>query len=245
MKNWVLGNWKMNQSLEQVDDFFSNLQIDSSEKAVCGVAPQAIHASYCLDKKNDVLNIGIQNGYFEDAGAFTGETSMVNAKELGISFVIIGHSERRALFAEKDENLAKKVKKAQDLNLQAVFCVGETLEQREAGNAWDIISKQLESGLKSLNNNENLVVAYEPVWAIGTGKTATTEQASDIHNQIRNWLTERFGANGESTPILYGGSVKPENFADLLAQKEIAGGLVGGASLKAGSFNELVKIAQS
>jgi len=248
MKNWVLGNWKMNHSLKNIDAFFKPLNDFKPEaNVVAGIAPQAMHLHYCQVKcqsqKN--LKLGAQNAHFESKGAFTGESSVEAFKELGADFILIGHSERRAQFNESDEFLAQKVMKTIEQNLVAVFCVGETLEQREAGQTWEIIKSQLQGGLGQLKSSDNLVVAYEPVWAIGTGKTATPEQAGEVHSQIRSWLEANLPKNSEPTPILYGGSVKPANFASLLEIKDIAGGLVGGASLQPESFIELCKIAGS
>ena len=244
MKNWVLGNWKMNHTLEEIDSFFSGLKdLNPSANVVAGIAPQALHTKHCLESKPSSLKIGAQNCHYESKGAFTGETSVNSLKDIGVEFILIGHSERRALFNEDHELLKKKLNKTLEHNLLAVYCVGETLEQRESGKTWDIIESQLNEVLKGLSSANNLLIAYEPVWAIGTGKTATAEQAGQVHSQIRTWLESHFSTDASDIPILYGGSVKPENFASLLATDNICGGLVGGASLKAQSFLELCKIA--
>jgi triosephosphate isomerase len=245
MKNWVLGNWKMNQNLADISAFFGSLEDFSiSNEVVAGIAPQAVHLSHCQAAASGRFKIGAQNCHFENSGAYTGESSVLAIKELGCEFILVGHSERRALFAETHEMLAKKTAKVLSEDLLAVFCVGETLGEREAGNTWSVIEEQLNKGLQLVESNvTKLVVAYEPVWAIGTGKTATAEQAGEVHSQIRVWLQARFKDLGEAIPILYGGSVNPGNFASLLENRDICGGLVGGASLKADSFRQLCEIA--
>jgi triosephosphate isomerase len=240
-KNYMIGNWKMNQSLKDIEDFFSGLALTDNQNNFW-IAPQTMHLTKALElgAKAGVL-IGAQNCSDKDHGAYTGETSTDSLMELGCHFTLIGHSERRSYYGETDEFINSKVKKAIEKGLVPVLCVGETLEQREAKQTTDIVLGQIKAGLNrvELNNESELIVAYEPVWAIGTGKTATPEQAGEVHNEIRNLLTELYGETGKDISILYGGSVKPNNVKDLLAQTNINGGLVGGASLKAESYREL------
>lgn len=193
-----------------------------------------------LGAKAGVL-IGAQNSSENEFGAFTGETSVDSLSEMGVHFTLVGHSERRTLFGETDETINKKVLKASQTGILPILCIGETLEEREAGKTLDIVLGQLKAGLKDLKiqNESEVIIAYEPVWAIGTGKTASPEQAGEVHNAIREVLSEIYGDFGQDISILYGGSVKPNNVEDLLAQPNINGGLVGGASLKAESFNAL------
>jgi triosephosphate isomerase (TIM) len=210
------------------------------------IAPQMVHLTHCLEFKKQfpTILIGAQNCGPQPHGAFTGEVSPLALKELGVDFVILGHSERREHFFESDDLINQKVLLSLETGLKVIFCVGETQQQREAGITHDVITQQITNGLKGLapNHLESLIIAYEPVWAIGTGLTATPEQAQDVHQSIRQLIIELLGSHATSTPILYGGSVKPSNLAQLLEKPDINGGLVGGASLKASDFTELLKI---
>jgi len=193
---------------------------------------------------NSNISVGAQNLYFEEKGAFTGEVSPAMVKDVGCSHVLIGHSERRQYFGEADQTVNKKIFAALKAGLLPIVCIGETLEERESNKTFDVIGKQIKEGLAGLSKDQmlKLVIAYEPVWAIGTGKTATPDQAQEVHAFIRKELGKMFDKDvADKTRILYGGSVKPENVKDLMAQKDIDGGLVGGASLKADSFTKLVK----
>jgi len=242
-KSYMIGNWKMNQSLDELTSFFTSLkdaQLKDADNANFWIAPQLIHVSDALRAtENTLFKIGSQTISENDNGAFTGETSAKNLKELGAHFTLIGHSERRALFNETDSALNLKAKKALENNLKVVFCCGETLEQREEGKTLDIVLNQITNGLRDIADSSNIIIAYEPVWAIGTGKTASPDQAEEVHSAIRGLLTELFGDAGKSISILYGGSVKPANVVELLGKPNINGGLVGGASLKADSFAQL------
>lgn len=192
------------------------------------------------------IKLGAQNMYFEANGAFTGEISAEMLRELHCAYVILGHSERREYFKESDELINKKVKKAIESNLKPILCVGETLAEREGGKTIDIVSSQTKLGLANISKDEALkvVIAYEPVWAIGTGKTATPAMAQEVHAEIRKVLAEMFGVDvAEKIQILYGGSMKPENADELLKEKDIDGGLIGGAALKADSFAALINSA--
>ena len=240
-KTYMVGNWKMNQTTAEVESFFADLKLENNQNNFW-IAPQTLHISKCLELGADAgVLIGAQNCSEQEFGAFTGENSVDTLSEMGVHFTLIGHSERRTLFAETDKVINKKVIKAASAGVLPILCVGETLEERESGKTLDIVLGQIKAGLAGLNiqNESEVIVAYEPVWAIGTGKTATPEQAGEVHNAIRGLLIELYGDFGQDISILYGGSVKPNNVKDLLAQENINGGLVGGASLKAESFNAL------
>ncbi len=186
------------------------------------------------------IALGAQDIYWEDQGAFTGEVSAKMLKSVGCKYVIIGHSERRQYFGETDESVNKKLKKALADKLSPIVCIGERLEQREKGKTFKVVETQLKGGFKDIavKDWDNIVIAYEPVWAIGTGKTATPDQAQEVHAYIRKLLPKEVA---QSTRILYGGSVKPENIKDLMAQPDVDGGLVGGASLKVDAFEKIIK----
>ena len=187
------------------------------------------------------IKLGAQNMFYEEKGAFTGEISPLMLKDLGCSYVILGHSERRHIFGETDELINKKVASAVKHGLVPILCVGELLEERESGKTKSVVERQLLEGLKGLKEGDEFVIAYEPVWAIGTGKTATPEQAQEVHKFIRELLAENFGREkAERVRILYGGSVKPENIKGLMEMPDIDGALVGGASLRAASFAKIV-----
>lgn len=230
----IVGNWKMNQTLPQMREFFAGLsQVKIRHEA--WIAPQALHLAEAL--KLSSLPLGAQNCAAEDWGAFTGENSPATLKEMGAHFVILGHSERRALFGETNQLLAKKVPHALSKGLSVIYCVGETLAERDGQRTFDVVKTQLREGLSGVKDpDQHLIVAYEPVWAIGTGKVASPAQAQEVHGFIRNELHEIFGATGNKTRLLYGGSVKPDNVAELLKQKDIDGALVGGASLKSADY---------
>lgn len=217
---------------------------DSKNRSVhAWIAPQFIHISFLKKLKSKLklkLKIGAQNCAYKESGAYTGEVSPVALKDMGVNFTIIGHSERRALFHESHSDLNAKTILALKVGLKVIFCVGETLEEREQGKMQAVIEEQIIKGLENLpaDKIDNLLIAYEPVWAIGTGKTASKEQAQEVHAFIRGILP-RLGLSSDATPILYGGSVKPSNIEELLSQKDIDGALVGGASLKAKDFYAL------
>jgi triosephosphate isomerase (TIM) len=194
--------------------------------------------------EGSVIKLGAQNMHFEDKGAFTGEISASMLNSVGCEYVILGHSERRTIFNENDEMINLKIKKAIEKGLKPIFCIGETLDEREKGITKDVVKRQVEKGLQGVSSNEmkNIMIAYEPVWAIGTGKTATPEQAQEVHEFIRSLVNQIFSKSiSESLVIQYGGSVKPENATELLSQKDIDGALVGGACLKAESFLGIIE----
>jgi len=194
--------------------------------------------------KDSNIKLAAQDMYWEESGAFTGEISPVMLKDAGCEYVIIGHSERRAYFSETNDTVNQKVRAAHAYSLKPILCVGEKLEERESGVMKDVIKDHVVNGLVGITEDQmlNTVIAYEPVWAIGTGKTATPEQAQEVHAFIRELLAEKYSsAVAEAVRIQYGGSVKPSNVAELMAQADIDGGLIGGASLDADSFAQLVK----
>ncbi len=244
----IVGNWKMNQTLKEIETFFSSIDQASVKKLNCEawVAPQALHLSKVLElsQVSGSFQVGAQNINQKDFGAFTGENSPASLKEIGATFTLVGHSERRAIYGENDDLLNQKTLKALEYDLTVIFCVGETLEERESNSTKKVIANQLVEGLKSLLKPQlnNVIVAYEPVWAIGTGKTATPEQAQAVHQDIRQELSQ-LGFDPEKIIILYGGSVKPGNIEGLLSQNDIDGALVGGASLKPQSFLQLCQAA--
>jgi triosephosphate isomerase len=236
----------MNQDLASIKQFFETLKLDDVS-CETWIAPQALHIQNLVSLAPNNLHIGGQNIAETAAGAFTGENSGKSLKELGASFFLVGHSERRSLFNEDDDLLNKKVHFALDCGLKVIFCVGETLEERTQGVTESVIKSQLIEGLEGLGpqqiKGENLLIAYEPVWAIGTGEVATPEQAQAVHKFIKNTLVFDLDWRDTRVPLLYGGSVKPSNAEGLLSQKDIDGALVGGASLKSGDFAELASIA--
>lgn len=241
----IAGNWKMHKTPAETEAFLKDLKsaIPQKPDVEVVVAPTSVClAAAATAAKGSPIRIAAQNCHWEDQGAFTGEVSSPMLKDIGCSHVIIGHSERRQYFGETDESVNKKTKAALAHGLTPIICVGETLPEREAGKIQAVIGTQVEKGLQDLDPKASFVVAYEPVWAIGTGKTATPQQAEEVHQLIRDLLKQTFGQDtAGQTRILYGGSVKPDNIKDLMAQSNIDGGLIGGASLKVDSFTALVR----
>ena len=245
-QNIVVGNWKMNLLVPESVALVKGIleKMDSTPPVQVGIAPPFT----ALDSIGGLLAgtgfvLGGQNIFSETHGAFTGEISAAMLKDAGCGFVILGHSERRNYFGEDDDLINKKVKTALSAGLSVILCVGETLEQREAGQTHAVIENQIRKSLKGLSgpDMESLVIAYEPVWAIGTGKNATPEQAQSVHKFIRNLVAESWGKDtAENIRIQYGGSVNPENCKELLDQDDIDGALVGGASLDADSFCAII-----
>lgn len=242
----LAGNWKMHKTREECRDFFKDFSKNLDKAPAPKGLDLMIAVPYTLlatakDEAPKSTWILSQNVHFEPQGAYTGEVSAAMLKDLGISGTLIGHSERRQYFAETDESVAKKTKAALSGGLSAVVCIGETLEQRESGAMEAVLAQQLREGLAGVPYDPALVVAYEPVWAIGTGKTASPDQAQQAHKFIRGQLAELYSEDhAQQIPILYGGSMKPGNVAELTAQPDIDGGLVGGASLSADDFAEMV-----
>ena len=249
-KKVIAGNWKMNNGINETVSLISELKKEMSGKEfncdviICPPFVNLETAGALL--KGSVIKLGAQNVYFEESGAFTGEISAAMLKGVGCEYVILGHSERRTIFGESDQVINKKLKTAVKNGLKPIFCVGETLEEREKGIAFKIIEEQIRNGLNSFNESglENLIVAYEPVWAIGTGRNATPQQAQDVHLFIRELIAKMFSAGFAAQLVIqYGGSVKADNAKELLSQPDIDGALVGGACLKADSFIKIVEAA--
>lgn len=250
-KKIVAGNWKMNTDINQglqladdVSDFIEELDYDESLFGTI-VAPPYTHL-YAISKiLSPKIGLATQNIAAFENGAYTGEISVAMAKSVGANYAILGHSERRKYFAETSSDLLTKVNLCLKADITPIFCIGEVLEQRNAGKHFDIVQQQISEVLFQLQQAEfeKIIVAYEPVWAIGTGVTASPEQAQEIHSFIRKLISEKFGNNtAENTTILYGGSCKPSNADGLFSQPDIDGGLIGGAALKATDFVELLKI---
>lgn len=247
-KKIIAGNWKMNMAVAEAESLASAIKL---ELADCREVDVALCPPFTALKvvgeaiAETSIKLGAQNMHWESDGAYTGEISARMLRDLYCRYVIVGHSERRAYFGETDATVNRKVKAAIAGNLTPIVCVGESLDERERGKAKDVVRKQIEQGLAGLDDDlKKLILAYEPVWAIGTGRTATPEQAQEMHSFIRAVLVGmRSEEVAESVRIQYGGSIKPENAADLLAQPDIDGGLVGGASLEARSFVEIVRAA--
>ncbi|MBW2979813.1 triose-phosphate isomerase [Candidatus Woesearchaeota archaeon] len=240
----IAGNWKMNKSIGEAVSLVKELRdlvADVKDREIIVCPSFTALSSVKAELSTSNVKVGAQNIYFEEEGAFTGEISPIMLKEL-CSHVIIGHSERRAYFNETNELVNKKIKIALKNGLTPIVCVGERLEERELDQTNNIIREHVENGLAGLSKKDmaEVIIAYEPVWAIGTGKTATPEQAEEVHVFIRGLLKDMFGDVSEKIRILYGGSVKPKNIKELMAKDNIDGGLVGGASLDAKSFSDIV-----
>lgn len=247
---FMAGNWKMNKTTGEAIDLVRELKVAiSGIKGVeVAVAPPftALYA-VCKELEGSSIRLAAQNLYWEEKGAFTGEVSPLMLKEVGCHYVIIGHSERRQFFGETDETVNRRIKAALAQGLKIIFCIGETLKEREEGKTFSVIERQVEGGLKNLSDKEikNMVIAYEPVWAIGTGKTATPGQAEEVHRFIRGKIEKLYSREvSEEIRIQYGGSVTPENIKGLMEQANIDGALVGGASLKAESFSKIVRFKE-
>jgi triosephosphate isomerase len=236
----IVGNWKMNQTLHEISNFFIEMTKMKMElKCKAWIAPQSIHIPILKEIAftTGALQVGAQNCSNHESGAFTGEVSPAALADIGVEFVIIGHSERRTIFGEGNQLLNEKVLAVLKNNLKVIYCVGETLAERESNSTFKVIEEQLKVGLRNVPDDKAhlVLIAYEPVWAIGTGKVASAEQAEEVHAFIRGKLSQ----NAEETIILYGGSVKPDNIDSLLRKENIDGALVGGASLKAQDFKQL------
>ncbi|HSR52900.1 MAG TPA: triose-phosphate isomerase [Acidobacteriota bacterium] len=242
----IAGNWKMHKTRRESVDFVRALDVligRGPKPEVLVFPPFTALADVRQAAAGTSIGLGAQNVHPEDQGAYTGEISAAMLEDCGCSHVLIGHSERRQLFGEDDELLNRKLRKICTTSLIPVLCVGEQLDEREGGRSQEVVLKQLERGCDGLTGQEisRIIVAYEPVWAIGTGKTATPEIAQEMHAAIRGWFDDRFSSNvAEGLRILYGGSVKPDNASGLMEKPDIDGALVGGASLQADSFAGIV-----
>ena len=237
-KKIIAGNWKMNYTVSEAEDFVNSIKdkinVDFVDVVICPNFVSLYTISNVLEGTN--IKLGAQNVYFEDKGAYTGETSAPMLVSAFVDYCIVGHSERRAIFKETNEVVNKKAKKLLENNIKPIICVGETLEERESGKAFDVVADQLINSISDISADDmtrNVVIAYEPVWAIGTGKTASSDDANKMCEHIRNEIEKKYGGKVASCiRILYGGSVKPDNAKEILEKDNIDGALVGGASLK-------------
>ncbi|MDH3381664.1 MAG: triose-phosphate isomerase [Flavobacteriaceae bacterium] len=248
-KNIVAGNWKMNNDLETSKLLIKNLlqefpgKLETSKRII--IAPTFVNLYPIVEMtQNTAIEVAAQNMHFAPSGAFTGEISATMLKGIGVNIVILGHSERRSMFNETDEILAKKVETALQNNMEIIFCFGEMLEDRKSGNHFNVVEQQLTNALFQLNESDwkQIILAYEPVWAIGTGETASPEQAQEMHAFIRQIIAKKYSqvlANDVS--ILYGGSMKASNAKELLSNPDVDGGLIGGAALIAEEFTAIIK----
>ena len=249
-KPMMAANWKMNKTVREAQDYTAKItpRVEDSE----GVDVAVFVPFTCLGEvtrmtEDSGIISGAQNFYYEDSGSFTGEVSVPMLQDIGVGAVIVGHSERREIFGEDDEMVARKTARALEAGLLPVVCVGETKEERDADGMWDKISGQIKRVMEEIDDPDGseIVFAYEPIWAIGTGDTATPEDAQDAIGQIRGLVRDlRNDEFADSVRILYGGSMKPENVGDIIAQEDVDGGLVGGASLEAESFIKLIDATQ-
>ncbi len=248
-RNIVAGNWKMNKTFEEADDLLFNIadplkdmNLDLTQVILC---PPVLYAEMFTDiALENNFSVGAQNCSNHSEGAYTGEISAAMLKSMDIDYCLVGHSERRKYFNEDSKMLAEKVDQLLENEISPIFCCGEALEEREANNHFDVVGKQLYEGLFHLTAEEldNVIIAYEPVWAIGTGKTASPEQAQEMHAFIRNLIAKKYSQDiADDTTILYGGSCNAKNAKELFALKDVDGGLIGGASLKAEDFLAIIK----
>jgi triosephosphate isomerase len=247
---FIAGNWKMNKTVAEAIDLVKRLKASLSgiEGVEVAVAPP-FTALFAIrnELEGSPIRLAAQNLFWEEKGAFTGEIAPLMLKEVGCHYVILGHSERRQFFGETDETVNRKVGAALGQGLKVIFCIGETLKEREEGKTFAVIERQVPGGLKDIRKEEmnSVVIAYEPVWAIGTGKTATPEQAEEVHRFIRQKLGQLYSKEiAEGVRIQYGGSVTPENVKGLMGQENIDGALVGGASLKSETFSKIVRFKE-
>jgi triosephosphate isomerase (TIM) len=243
----IAGNWKMNLVVDEAVALATEIAQGSTTGVDVAIAPPfpwLVPVRHALGDSRVLL--GAQNCHWETSGAFTGE---VSARMIAgtCDFILAGHSERRHVFHESDDDVARKLAAILDANLMAILCVGETIDERQSGDAVTVVTRQLETALNAFSGDaaSAITVAYEPVWAIGTGVAATSSDAQEMCSMVRSWLSSRFGDDGERVRILYGGSMTPANASELLQQPDIDGGLIGGASLKAGSFLEIVAAAEA
>lgn len=249
-KQIVAGNWKMNKSFEEAEDLIiaiserlQEVEYDDSNKVVILCPPFPFLEMATDEASESVFAVGAQNVSQFDNGAYTGEISTEMLDSLGLEYCIVGHSERRKYFNETNAVLSQKVDKLLEKEISPIYCCGETIEERNSGKHFDVVRTQIEEGLFGLNEDDilSVVIAYEPVWAIGTGLTATTQQAQEMHAFIRTLLTKKYGEQiASEISILYGGSCNPKNAAELFAQEDVDGGLIGGASLKSDDFIEII-----
>jgi len=247
----VAGNWKMHKTLPEavslINDLKNTIKPDKSIDVI--IAPSFVNLPEAVKLLKDFpISVAAQNMHYADEGAFTGEVSADMLKAIGVDTVILGHSERRAYFSETDEILRKKAEKAYEKSMTNIFCVGEKLEDRNSGKHFEVVKDQLSTALFHLPMQayKKIIIAYEPVWAIGTGQTATPDQAQEMHRFIRESLAKKYGIDlANAVHILYGGSVKPGNAAEIFSKPDVDGGLIGGASLNAQDFSSIIEAAKS
>ncbi len=243
----IAGNWKMFKTASETRAFVKAFRPQTDhlkDREVVLCAPYTALWALADELKGSTIGAGAQNAHWEEKGAYTGEVSVGMLKEIGVRYVVVGHSERRQYFGETDATVNKRTLAVMAAGLTSISCIGETLAEREANQTFKVLERQIREGLKSLAKPEAVVIAYEPVWAIGTGKTATPAQAQEAHQFIRQEFAKLYGQEAaQKVRILYGGSVKPDNMAALMKEKDIDGGLVGGASLEPDSFAKIVKYA--
>ncbi len=246
-KPFIAGNWKLNKTIPEAVTLAKKIKKavkKETEVEIVLIPPFTALNEVKKSLSQSKILLGAQDVFWEDKGAYTGEVSPSMIRDAGCDFAVVGHSERRQYFGDTNENVNKKIKAALSQGLFTIMCIGETLKERESKNTMDRVKSQLQEGLKEINLDQvrNIIIAYEPIWAIGTGRTATPEQAEEVHGYIREQLAEMYGKETSSYGIIiYGGSVKPENAFSLIKEKNINGALVGGASLKADSFVEIIK----
>jgi len=247
-KPFIAGNWKMNKTISESKELVSSLKelVKDVKDVEVGVCPPDIDLPDVVEiAKDSNIKVGGQNMHWEESGAYTGDVSPVMLKELGVEYIIIGHSERREYYNETDEQVNKKVQSAYEHGLKPIICVGESLEERKAKETREVVEEQVRKALKGLNQKQvsQAVVAYEPLWAIGTGESASAKQANQVISYIRDVIETDYLEAAEDVRIQYGGSVKPHNIEEFMSESDIDGALVGGASLSADSFAEIVKKA--
>jgi triosephosphate isomerase len=245
-KPFIAANWKMNKTLSETREFISNFVPavkDVTDVDIVLAPPFTSLAIASENLKNSNVLLAAQDMFYEEKGAYTGEVSPLMIIDIGCNFVIIGHSERRQYFNETDEVVNKKIVSAKKAGLGVIFCIGESLAERDAGKTFEVLQREITDGLKGVDDKD-IVVAYEPIWAIGTGKTATSEQAQEAHAYIRERMIFLYGNKADEIRILYGGSVTPDNIGSLMACKDVDGALVGGASLKVENFIKIVKFKE-
>ena len=244
-KKYICGNWKMNKASSEALEFASEINKFEFNKVDALLAPSFVTLESLRKNLKDEIKVAGQNVSQFDDGAYTGEVSTSMLKDIGVDDVIIGHSERREKFLESDEIINAKVKKALEDDLSVILCLGESLEIKEEGREVDFVREELLNSLDGVENIEKVTIAYEPIWAIGTGKTCSSEDAEKMCREIRNVIDEKYGEISQKIRILYGGSVKPSNAGEILSKENIDGVLVGGASLKASDFIEIIKAGES
>lgn len=239
-KALIVANWKMHMDIKDIHQFVDQFKCDNENVVICPPFPYLFPLKAMLQEKNPTISIGAQNVHWEKAGAFTGDVSTSQLKDIGCSYVLVGHSERRAA-GETDQQVNQKTLAALSHQIQPIICVGETETERKQNQTEQVVTNQVFLALQGITDITNIVIAYEPVWAIGSGQSASAEQAQEVHQSIRSYLLKNYGDAGNLVPILYGGSVKPSNASFFSVMKDIDGVLVGGASLKVDDFTSIIQ----